>query len=88
MKLPEIIAYHPEIQIEKEGARHVLKLTVGDFAEDGKILKSLAEDLGVQTVGEIVQAIDQKKIQTASVEHDVVIKTSAGKVWDWSDKVS
>lgn len=92
--LPPILGYHPEIQVEKEGERHVLKLTVKDYETDDKILLDLATEFKVDTVGEVVEKLSAGElslhVQKASVEKvgGVVPHKAGQKVWAWSEKLS
>lgn len=92
-KTPEIIAYHPEIQVDKDGERHVLKLAVADYASEKDLLINLAKELKVQTVGEIIEAVESQKIKAAAVERPVETPTRqavtkcGGKIWNWTEKI-
>jgi hypothetical protein len=60
--IPKITAYHPEIHVEKDGERYILKLSVPDYTSDGEILKKLAQKEDVQTVGEVVDSIQKNRL--------------------------
>jgi hypothetical protein len=95
--LPPIIGYHPEIQVDKGGERHVLKMTVDDFEPDEQLLRRLAEAFEVRTVGEVIEKLSGPKtpwfpmsVVRAVVE---VVKGVAPhkvgqKVWGWDDKLT
>jgi len=55
----------PKFHIEKEGERHVLKLTLPDWEGEHEILSHLARRLSVTTVGGIVEALKTKPGLTA-----------------------
>jgi hypothetical protein len=87
MNLPSVIAYHPEINVlQDDGNIAVIKLTISDFATDSEILTGLAEDLGVRTVGEIMEAIRAGSVASVEMfEIAELLNHHTHKVWKCDD---
>jgi hypothetical protein len=87
--LKQIIAYHPEIQVvDGAGERHVISLTVPEYEEDIVILKKLAVELKVGTVGGVVEKLSVGPLGVASVRKLGVVPHSVGKkVWGWFERL-
>jgi len=81
----EIIAYHPEIHINKNGEHHLLKLSIPDFESDEDILRTLAKKVGAITVGDIATAVQNNKIDATLEKTNK--QTIWGKVWDWEERI-
>lgn len=91
-KTPKVLAYHPEIAVDHDGQHHLLKLSVGDYADDREILKDLAKQVKTEdkvTVGDIVDAVKAHKLCNCEVVSGVA-KESVGdgkKVWSGDEVV-
>lgn len=55
----EILAYHPEVVVQRGRERHVITADVPDWMSDGEFLAAAARSLGVSTAGEVVQSLER-----------------------------
>ena len=60
--LPRIVSYEPQIFVSgADGVPVTLRVSVPDFASDEEVLRSFAAALGVDTVGEVVSALLERR---------------------------
>ncbi len=97
--LKPILEYHPEIHVDKNGERFLLKMSVPDWKPDAAVLKEVGQSLNAKTVGEIIekaQISPQKAQPVGKVRVDEVIKISDRiepyvkgneKVWNWNEEI-
>lgn len=77
----DVITYHCQIPVE--GGKQI-EVDLPDFEVDKVVLKDLASELGVGTVGEVVQKLEKSKKHVAKVG----IGCRKGcKVWKLTDQV-
>lgn len=61
--MSKIIAYHPEIAVEKkDGTVFVIRPDMDNYYTDQEVLEALAMSAGVGTVGEIVESLQNRTI--------------------------
>jgi hypothetical protein len=88
--MKEIVAYHPRIAIE---GGLVLKLDLPDWFPDEEVLADLGKKLGVETVGEIVEALRTRpmslRIGVVAGARVEAIREGAktSKIWGLSERV-
>lgn len=65
--MPRIVAYHPEILVEKENKEFVaIKADLDDWYSDEEVLSQLARETGARTVGEAVVAIEEDLVKRSN----------------------
>ncbi len=86
--MPKIIAYHPEIYVNKNGEHHIMKFRYPDYYDEPTILKELALKFGITTVGGVLEAVQNGKVADAIAEIIPVSAEKAGhKLWGYDEVV-
>ena len=57
--MPKIVAYHPEILVEKGSELFLIRADLDDWYPDEEVISKLAAETGGRTLGEIVERIDR-----------------------------
>lgn len=62
--MPRIVAYHPEILVEKADKEVVaIRADLDDWYSDEEVLAQLARETGARTVGEAVTAVEEDLVK-------------------------
>jgi len=94
--MPRIVAYHPEILVEKENKELVaIKADLDDWYSDEEVLAQLARETGARTVGEAVVAVEEDLAKRSPSNNGLdsarIIKVKdkkpGQKARKWGDKI-
>ena len=94
--MPRIVAYHPEIVVEKPNKELVaIKADLDDWYSDDEVLEQLARETGARTVGEAVMAVEEdlakKSKSNNGLDSARIIKVKDKKPGQaarrWEDKI-
>ena len=92
--MPRIVAYHPEILVERGLELYKIELDLDDFYSNEEVMAKLVAETGGRTVGEIVGAIERgelKKRDNSILSARIVKvagKAGRGNVRQWGEKVN
>ncbi len=94
--MPRIVAYHPEILVEKENKEFVaIRADLDDWYSDEEVLSQLARETGARTVGEAVVAVEEDLVRRSASNNGLdsarIIKVKdrkpGQKARKWGDKI-
>jgi hypothetical protein len=61
--MPKVVAYHPEILVERGGELFLIRADLDDWYSDEEVIGKLAAETGGRTLGEIVEGIDRDELK-------------------------
>jgi len=85
--MAHIVAYHPEIVVQKDDELFAIKLDLDDWYSDEEILRSLAVETGAKTMGELVEILSAPKKKNSSARIEKVEQGRTTARYDWTDQI-
>ena len=61
--MPRVVAYHPEILVERGLELLMIQLDLDDFYTDEEVMEKLVAETGGGTIGEVVGAIERGELK-------------------------
>lgn len=80
LQFPKIAAYHADLVVEKDNELYQIRIDRPDWDYEYEILKQVAAELGVKTVGEIVEKMKLQLVTKPSPEQKK-------KIWKWDHQI-
>jgi len=91
--MPKIIAYHPEILVQRGSKLFMIRADLDDWYPDEEVIEKLAVETGGRTLGEIVERVekgDLKKLDSSIISARIIRvkdKKPGQSIRQWTEAV-